>query len=152
MEDIEDIQDIIDKSVHQELLGINPKIAGFEVRPITLASVALLKQVGSPLIEGKQFSEIENVVMECCIFLKMQSSSLKEATRLAYGEPQDLALAALELAENIDPSQIEEVISSIVKLLTDSTSTKVSVKSKSGSSDVEEVADEDSGNGSALHG
>jgi len=152
MSEISDIQSIIDGSINEELFGVNPTIAGLEVRPLTLASIALLKQVGSSLIEGKQFSEIENVVMECCIFLKLQSAPLKEATRLAYGEPEDLAVAALEIGEKIAPYEVENIISSIVKLLTDSTSTKVSAKSKSVSSSKDDISDEDSGNGSALHG
>jgi len=152
MSDVEDIQSVIDKSIQEELLGVAPKIAGLELRPLTLASIALLKQVGSSLIEGKPFSEIDNIVMECCIFLKIQSVSLKEATSLAYGDSEDLAFAALELADRINPSEIENVINSIVKLLTDQTSTKVSAKNSSSSDSNSEAAEEETGNDTALLG
>lgn len=117
----------LDNSILKEILGVQPTIAGVELRPITLASIAILKQVGSPLIEGRAFDEIHNIILDCCIFLKIQSSDIKTATKLAFGDYDTLVAESLELAERIDPNKIKEVVQSIVDLLSDSTSTKVNV-------------------------
>jgi hypothetical protein len=117
----------LDDSILSEILGVQPTIAGIQLRPITLASIALLKQVESPLIEGKPFEEIQNIILDCCIFLKIQSSDVKAATKLAFGDYDVLVSESLELAERIEPNKIKEVVQSIVDLLSDQTSTKVNV-------------------------
>ena len=122
-----DTQQKLDNSVLKEILQHNPTIAGVKIRPITLASIALLKQLKSPLIEGTPFEEIENIILDCAIFLKVQSCDIKESTKLAFGDPSDLVAEALELADKIDPSKIKDVVASIVTLLQDATSTKTEV-------------------------
>lgn len=138
MSDIEDIQSVLDNSVHEELLEVAPVVFGMELRPVTLASIALLKQIKSPLIEGVPFAEIENIVIDACMFLKLQSCTLKEAQKLAFGNREELMGSALELAESIDPSDLDNVLNSVVSMLTKSTSTKVSVVNKDSSDDVSE--------------
>lgn len=127
-------QQQLEKSLLSGLLGAPKTIAGVELKPITLASIAILKQVDSPLIEGRAYDEIENIILDCCIFLKIQSSDVKTAQKLAFGDRNILISEALELAANIEPSSIKDVVGSIVELLQDSTSTKVNVIASEGES------------------
>lgn len=120
-------QQQLETSIISDLLGAPKMIAGIELKPVTLASIAILKQVDSPLIEGRAYDEIENIILDCCIFLKIQSSDIKTAQKLAFGDRNILISEALELAANIEPSSIKDVVQSIVELLQDSTSTKVNV-------------------------
>jgi hypothetical protein len=131
--EIDDIQSILDDSVKPELLNAKNRILGYELNPITMAYVALLQQVKSPLIAGVPVDSIENILLDCCIFIRIQTLSVKEATKLAFGPREALIEAALELAKDIDAGNIEEVIVSIVNLLKDSTSTRVKVQPKSDS-------------------
>lgn len=135
-----DIQDLLNTTTNAGFLNAPIVVAGQTLRPITLASIALLQQLKSPLIAGKPIDEVENIIMDCCIFIKVQSLSVKEATKLAFGPKEALLEAAMELAETIPPNQIESVISSIIELLRDSTSTRVVVE-KSDSSDVVDVVE-----------
>ncbi len=113
------------------LLNTKKTIMGYELNPITLASIALLQQLKSPLIAGKPIDEVDNIVLDCCIFIKVQTLSIKEATKLVFGPKEALLEAALEMASTIPPNEIEGVISSIIELLRDSTSTRVSVEAES---------------------
>ena len=124
-----DLQEILNMTTNAGLLNPPTVLLGQTLRPITLASIALLQQLKSPLIAGKVIDQVDNIVLDCCIFIKVQSVSVKEATRLAFGPKEDLIESAMELAENIAPNEIETVISSIISLLKDATSTRVTVES-----------------------
>lgn len=128
-----EIQDILSMTSNSGLLNAKKTIMGYELNPITLASIALLQQLKSPLIAGKPIDEVENIVLDCCIFIKIQTVSIKEATKLAFGPREVLLEAALDMAASIPPNQIESVISSIIELLKESTSTRVSVEADSDS-------------------
>lgn len=134
------MQAMMDASVGGELLGVRKRILGREINPITLASIALLKQVKSPLIEGVPIESIQNVILECCIFMFLQTTPLREATALAFGDRIDLISASLEFANEIKPDDIQGTVTAIVDVLRDSTTTKVKTNPKKG-----EVPD--SGNG-----
>jgi hypothetical protein len=128
----QDIQELLNLSTNAGLLKAPVIVAGHELRPITLASIALLQQLKSPLIAGKPIDDVDNIVLDCCIFIKVQSMSIREATKLVFGPKEALLEAALEMASAIPPTQIEEVISSIVNILKDSTSTRVSPEAEGG--------------------
>ena len=123
------IQEILNMTSNVGLLSPTTVLAGQKLRPITLASIALLQQIKSPLIAGKSIDDVDNIILDCCIFIKIQSVSAKEATKLVFGPKEALFESAMELAETIPPNEIEQVISSIIDLLRDSTSTRVSVES-----------------------
>jgi hypothetical protein len=126
----ENIQEILNLTANAGLLKAPVTLAGYELKPITLASIALLQQLKSPLIAGKPIEDVENIVLDCCIFIKVQSLSVREATKLVFGPKEALLEAALDMASTIPPTQIEQVITSIVDLLRESTSTRVSVESE----------------------
>jgi hypothetical protein len=121
------LQEILNLTTNAGLLNPPIIVAGQTLRPITLASIALLQQLKSPLIAGKAIDEVDNIILDCCIFIRVQSLSPKEATKLVFGPREALLESAMELAETIAPNQIESVVSSIIDLLRDSTSTRVVV-------------------------
>lgn len=123
-----DIQEILNMTTNAGLLNPPTVLLGHKLRPITLASIALLQQLKSPLISGTVIDQVENIILDCCIFIKVQSSSVKEATKLVFGPKEALYESALELADSIAPNEIETVVSSIIALLRDSTSTRVTVE------------------------
>lgn len=123
-------QNKFDDSVIAELMDAPKTILGYELNPITLASVALLQQLKSPLIMGQEVSSIENLILDCCIFIRIQTLPLKAATKLVFGDKDALIEAALEMAATIPPLKINEVVESIVSLLKDATSTRVSATDK----------------------
>jgi hypothetical protein len=124
-DNIDVMQEILDDSVKMELLQVDKYIVGHRVYPITMAYVALLQQVKSPLIAGVPIDSIENILLDCCIFIRIQTLTVKEATKLAFGSREDLIVASLELAKDITPENIESVMEQIVSMLKDSTSTRV---------------------------
>lgn len=131
-DDIDTMQELLDDSVKAELLGAEKSIMGHKVNPITMAYVTLLQQVKSPLIAGVPIDSIENILLDCCIFIRIQTLSVKEATKLAFGPREDLIVASLELAKDITAENIEGVITEIVSMLKDSTSTRVKPLPKDG--------------------
>jgi hypothetical protein len=120
-----DLQEIMDDSVASEALGRVPMVAGRELRPITLASLALLKQAGSELISGVKLEDAENLLLDSCVFILLQSSTLEDATRLAFGTREQLNLEALKLADSIPPNEVHSFTDSIISMLMDATATQV---------------------------
>jgi hypothetical protein len=129
---IEEMQRLMDVSVSGEALGTKTTLLGREIRPITLASITLLKQVRSPLVEGVKVDEIENVLLECCIFMVLQTGTIKEATKLAFGSRDELVEAALTFADSIEPDKVQSAVEVILGTLKESTSTKVQPQPKQG--------------------
>ena len=76
---------------------------------------------------GVDVNSVDNMILDCCIFVRIQTLPIKEATRLVFGDKDTLIEAAIEMASQIPPSQIADVVTSIVSLLKDATSTRVSV-------------------------
>jgi hypothetical protein len=125
-----EMQKMLDGAVTGELLGTRPTIMGREIRPVTLASIALLKQAKSPLIEGVAIKDIQNVLLECCVFMFLQTSSLAEATSYVFGPYNELVLKALEFADTIPPEDVGGAVNQIIVAIRDATSTQVRAKSK----------------------
>ena len=117
----------LDESVLAELLEAPKTILGYQMQPVTLGTIALLQQLKSPLIMGVDVKSVDNMILDCCIFVRIQTLPIKEATRLVFGDKDTLIEAAIEMASQIPPSQIADVVTSIVSLLKDATSTRVSV-------------------------
>lgn len=111
-------------SMISEMLGDGPTILGREVRPVTLASIALLERIGSPLIAGKNIEHTPEITLECMKFLLLQTGELEDARQYSL-DLAKLDIAALDLADSINPSEAEDVLNQVVSLLQDSMSTQV---------------------------
>lgn len=125
-----DLQEAMDDSVVPEVLGRGVVLLGKKLRPVTLASIALLKQVKSDLIAGVVIEESDNIILDCCVFLLLHSVTLEEATELAFDSPNKLRMEALILADSIGPADVNAMTKAIVDLLRDSTSTQVKAEPK----------------------
>tara|TARA_R110002110_G_scaffold207671_1_gene419845 strand:+ start:472 stop:951 length:480 start_codon:yes stop_codon:yes gene_type:complete len=136
----EDLQAVHDASVGAEAMGQPIYVAGQTLRPVTMETIVLLKQVDSPLILGKPIEDVDNIFLDCCIFVALQGSEAKEARRLAWN-PDDLRDAALDLAATVPATEFQTFIEQINELLRDSTSTSVDAQPKRG-----DAADDPLGN------
>ena len=122
---IDIMQSILDETVKPDLLNAQKTVHGYKVHPITMAYVTLLQQVKSPLIAGVPLDQIDNILLDCCIFIRIQTLDVKAATKLAFGPRENLIEEALELAKDINAGDIESIITEIIDMLKDSTSTRV---------------------------
>lgn len=111
-------------SMISEMLGDGPTILGREVRPVTLASIALLERIGSPLIAGQNIEHTPEITLECMKFLLLQTGELEDARQYSL-DLAKLDIAALDLADSINPAEAEDVLNQVVSLLQDSMSTQV---------------------------
>lgn len=138
-------QEKLDASILDVVFAKPRKIAGREVRNPTLASVGLLKAAKSELIQGKQINEIQNMVIECCIFVVLHTVPLPEAVALANGPREVLELKAYELAESINMHEVGSFSDEVMAMLHDAMSTKAvpvpDKKRKGGRSSLEEKND-----------
>ncbi len=124
-ESLSNMQKELDQSVISEMLGVKDVVAGVQMRPLTLASIALLSQVKSPLIEGVVVDEIENILLEICIFITLQSCEVEEATELAFGDRSKLVAQAMKIADGIKANEVEEISSRVIQIIGESTDTQV---------------------------
>ena len=139
----EEAQRVLDKAVNDQLLGRADIVLGVKLRPITLATITLLKEVDSQLIEGKDIELIDNILYECCIFMLIQSIPIEEATELVYGDKSQLVMATMKLADTIAPNEISSLSAKIISMLVDATSTQVTPIPNSTSNSLLEDDDDD---------
>lgn len=117
-------QRLLEKEVAADLLEDGPNILGHDLRPVTLASVALLMQTDSDLIKGKPVEECENILLDCCRFIRLQTLPLREAARLVR-DPEELDAQSLEFADQIPPGDVQGVINQVTKCLRDASEHRV---------------------------
>lgn len=114
----------MDSNGLQDLLGNGPSIAGMHMRPITLATLALLQQIDSDLIKGVPIEECDNMLLDCCRFVRIQTLPLKEASRLCRN-PMLLDDEALALADTVPPTKISQFINLVTQSLQQAMETRV---------------------------
>lgn len=61
-------------------------VPGLKIHKMTLSRITLLKQIKNPLVDGLSLNETGNYFEHIQSLLYIQSLSLREATRVAYGE------------------------------------------------------------------
>lgn len=111
-------------SMVNELFGEGSIVVQLQMRPITLASIALLERIDSQLINGNPIIHTPEMVLECCKFIALQTGTLKEAQALSR-DRDALDDRAFEIADKIGPSRAEEVLNEITAMLKDATDTQV---------------------------
>ncbi len=126
----DELQSLMDGAVRGSLLGVEKTVAGRKLRPITMASVALLQEINSPLINGVTLDAVPNLLLECCIFVCLQTCTLKEAKARVFGERSILLDKALEIADEVPANETKDVIDTSMEILKDSISTQVKASSK----------------------
>ncbi len=115
----------VEAPVEEDLLGVPLRIGGLPVRPPTLATLTFLKQINSPLIQGKDLNAVENVLLDIMHLVVLQTVPVKEAVQLVFKDRDGLLLRAMQLADTVSPDKIPAMIQEVVQLLQKSTATKV---------------------------
>jgi hypothetical protein len=110
--------------IQNDMLGSKPSILGRKLRPVKLSSLALLQKTNNELVSGKLVEDCKNLILDSCKFVLFQSVPLKEALRLAES-PEELNLKAYELADEVDPSQLEEFTQLVLGMINGASKNRV---------------------------
>ena len=136
----EDIQKTLDSDAAlRKFLGgdtfVND-LLGVELKPVTLASLAMMQEAGCELISGKEVSEMSNIMLEVLLFVYIHTEDVEKISEIiadSDDHKKALKMRALSMGHEITPKQIPALVEQIVNILTEATGTKV-----------EPVPDEDS--------
>lgn len=128
---LDEQSELMNVATAESLLGGKSEVLGIQLRPVTLASIAMLTQIGSDLIAGKTMDECENIIMDCCHFIRIQTLPLKEAAALCR-DLDALDDASLEFADKIPPKDIKNVVAAITRILQEATETQVEPQDEKG--------------------
>ena len=119
-----ELRDKFDQSATDGLLGKPLVIGGIKIRPFTLASAAMLKEINSPLIQGVPVGSVPNIILEVLKLIVIQSVPVPEALRFIRS-PDDLEIAAFNLGEQIPTNKAEKMVGEVLAELQASTETQV---------------------------
>jgi hypothetical protein len=117
-------EDRIMEAVQDDLLGVKPNILGRKLRPVKLASIALLQKTKNEIISGKPIEDCANLILDSCKFVVLQSVPLREAIKLA-DNMTELEMRAYELADQIAPSEMPEFQQVVIDLIQGAQETRV---------------------------
>jgi len=113
-----------EKSMIDSHAGGGVELLGMHMRPVTLGSLVMLMQVGSELIRGVPISQCRNILMDCCVFIRLHTLSFKQAVKLTRNKAA-LEDAALELAEKLSPADVGAIIDAVTLMIKKATETQV---------------------------
>ena len=128
----EDIQKTLDSDAAlRKFLGgdtfVND-LLGVELKPVTLASLAMMQEAGCELISGKEVDEMSNVMLEILLFVYIHTEDIEKISEI-ISESKDhkkaLKMRALTMGHEIKPNQIPALVEQIVNILSEATGTKV---------------------------
>ena len=103
-------------------------VLGIKLKPVTLASLAIMQDAGCQIISGIDVEEMDNLMLEILLFVYIHTEEHKVLTNIICSEKNPKAAlkeASLNLGVDINPKQIPSLVEQIVKILTDATGTKV---------------------------
>lgn len=105
------------EQIQDEVLALGEqKHAGLTIRPITFASLLILRRLGNPLgtaLEGRAVPSTEDLEA-LAEFLWVQSAPWDEVKMLAaMGNKKAVDAAVLEWAEKLTPEQMQVAVASI---------------------------------------
>jgi hypothetical protein len=110
-------EELIHKEVNRSLLGMDrPTIAGRRLRPIKLSTLTLLQESGNEIISGKMVKDCQNIVMDTCRFIVLQSVPLRRAVELVK-DKEELKWLAMEVADDISPSDVPKIVDEVIRLV-----------------------------------
>ncbi|MAS81999.1 MAG: hypothetical protein CMF45_04860 [Legionellales bacterium] len=101
---------------------------GIELKPVTLATLAMMQEAGCELISGQNIENVENLMMEVLLFVYIHTEKPDTVARLLTSgdnPKQILRRNALNTGMGISPKQIPELVEQIITILGESTGTKV---------------------------
>ena len=128
----EDIQKTLDADdVINKFLGgdefVN-KMLGVKLKPVTLASLAMMQEAGCELISGKEMDAMSNIMLEVLLFVYIHTQEPEKIAEIisnSEDHKKALKMRALTMGHEITPKQIPELVEQIVEILSEATGTKV---------------------------
>ena len=118
--------EMMGNAVGEDMLGIVEEIANVQLRPVTMATIALLKTTGNDHISGKTFEEIPNLSLDTAKFVILQdaSRSVREAVAITR-DPELFEGMAYELMETIPAEKNAELNMRVILAIKDAMMTQV---------------------------
>jgi len=128
----DDIQKTIDadEAINKFLGGdefVND-LLGVKLKPVTLASLAMMQEAGCELISGKEIDQMSNIMLEILLFVYIHTENpetISEIISNSEDHKKALKMRALTMGHEITPKQIPELVDQVVEILSEATGTKV---------------------------
>lgn len=114
----------MNKAVSADLIGVPIKVGNLTLRPFTLATASMLKEIESPLIMGVPMASVPNIVLEVMRLLALQSATLSEA-RAMVADRDKLDDAAYAIADSIPVNKTSDVVEQAIQKLREASETQV---------------------------
>lgn len=123
-----DEQSTLDHSITRDLMGKGPVVCGVELRPLSLAMVMLLHEVGNEIMLGKRVGDMANPLLAAGEFLFAcnAKSSLDEVTDLVFNRREEFKKSVIEFCNSLRPS--DTLILDVIAYINDATSTRVNAE------------------------
>ena len=123
-----DEQKALDHSITKDLMGKGPVVGGIKMRPLSLAMVMLLHEVGNEIMIGKRVGEMANPLLAAGEFLFVcnSASSLDDVTDLVFNHRTDFKKKVISFCQTVTPS--DSLILDVIAYINDATSTRVNAE------------------------
>lgn len=121
-------QSKLDHAITKDLMGRGPIINGVEMRPLSLAMVMLLHEVGNEIMIGKSVGQMTNPLMAAGEFLFACNAqvSLDEITDLVFNRRAEFKKKVIEFCDAVPPT--DSLILEVIGYINDATSTRVNAE------------------------
>jgi hypothetical protein len=121
-------QSSLDHSITKDLMGRGPIINGVEMRPLSLAMVMLLHEIGNEIMIGKSVGQMTNPLMAAGEFLFACNAqvSLDEITDLVFNRRAEFKKKVIEFCDAVPPT--DSLILDVIAYINDATSTRVNAE------------------------
>jgi hypothetical protein len=140
-------EDAAREAAQDELLRVRPSMSTLGLHELSLASIAILKRIKSPIIDGVHSSDIENLPLELAKLLVVQRVDLMDdealdALMLLTKDADRLDAEAMKVAREIE-GNIASLYLAILDMIRRSNTTAIRVmprKERRGHSDLSALA------------
>jgi hypothetical protein len=118
----------LDHAITKDLMGRGPIINGVEMRPLSLAMVMLLHEIGNEIMTGKSVGQMTNPLMAAGEFLFACNAqvSLDEITDLVFNRRAEFKKKVIEFCDAVPPT--DSLILEVIAYINDATSTRVNAE------------------------
>ena len=103
-------------------------LLGVKLKPVTLASLAMMQEAGCELISGKEMDAMSNIMLEILLFVYIHTEEPEKISEIisnSEDHKKALKMRALTMGHEIVPKQIPALVEQIVNILSEATGTKV---------------------------
>ena len=103
-------------------------LLGVKLKPVTLASLAMMQEAGCELISGKEMDEMSNIMLEILLFVFIHTEEPEKISEIisdSEDHKKALKMRALTMGHQITPKEIPSLVEQIVNILSEATGTKI---------------------------